>query len=53
MTEQFLRELTEKHDVTDSLLLVDGASWLQATLCALSLRFQHVTGQPECCRTAT
>jgi len=31
MTEQFLRELTKKRDVTVSLLLVDGAPWLQYT----------------------
>jgi transposase-like protein len=43
LTTQFLQELTEKHDVTDSLFLVDGAPWLQAALFDLNLRFQHLT----------
>jgi len=43
LTKQFLQELAEKHDVADSLFLVDGAPWLQAALFNLSLRFQHVT----------
>jgi len=43
LTKQFLQELTEKHDVADSLFLVDGAPWLQAALFQLELRFQHVT----------
>ena len=30
LTRQFLQELAEKHDVADSLFLVDGAPWLQA-----------------------
>ena len=43
LTKQFLAELREKHDVADSLFLVDGAPWLQTALFELSLRFQHVT----------
>ncbi|SEO29761.1 putative transposase, partial [Halorientalis persicus] len=29
LTERFLRELKQKHDVAESLFLVDGAPWLQ------------------------
>jgi transposase-like protein len=43
LTKQFLQELAEKHDVVDSLFLVDDAPWLQVALFELSLRFQHVT----------
>jgi len=43
LTKQFLQELTEKHDVADSLFLVDGALRLQTALHQLRLRFQHVT----------
>jgi len=43
LDKQFLQELTEKHDVVDSLFLVDGPPWLQAALFKLSLRFQYVT----------
>jgi transposase-like protein len=43
LTKRFLRELTEKPAVGDSLFLVDGAPWLQAALHQLQLRFQHVT----------
>ncbi|MEA5385794.1 IS6 family transposase [Haloarculaceae archaeon H-GB11] len=43
LSQQFLRELTAKHDVENSLFLVDGAPWLHAALHRLSLRFQHVT----------
>jgi putative transposase len=43
LTKQFLQELAEKHDIADSLFLVDGTPWLQAALFELSLRFQHVT----------
>jgi transposase-like protein len=42
LTKQFLQEFTEKHDIADSLFLVDDAPWLQAALFELSLRFQHV-----------
>jgi len=43
LTERFLSELREKHDVADALFLVDGAPWLQAALHRYNLRFQHVT----------
>jgi len=43
LTKQFLQELAEKHDIADSLFLVDGVPWLQAALFELLLRFQHVT----------
>ena len=43
LTERFLRELREKHDIADALFLVDGAPWLQAALHRYNLRFQHVT----------
>jgi len=42
LTKQFLRELAQKHNIADSLFLVDGAPWLHAALFELSLRFQHV-----------
>lgn len=42
LTKHFLQELVEKHDVDESLFLVDGAPWLQAALAQLGLRFQHV-----------
>jgi putative transposase len=49
LTKQFLQELLEKHDVADSLFLVDGAPWLQAALFQHNLRFQHVThGNRNC-----
>lgn len=39
LTERFLRELREKHDVADTLFLVDGVQWLQAALHRYNLRF--------------
>ena len=39
----FLQELREKHQIDDSLILVDGAPWLQAACHHLGLRFQHET----------
>ena len=43
LTKIFLQELTEKHDVSDAVFLVDGAPWLKAALYDFNLRFQHVT----------
>jgi transposase-like protein len=43
LTKLFLRELREKHDIEDSLFLIDGALWLKAALFEERLRFQHVT----------
>lgn len=43
LTEMFLTELTEKHDVDDAVFLVDSASWLQAALHRVGLRFRHET----------
>ncbi len=43
LTELFLRELREKHDVTDAVFLVDSAPWLQAALHRHGLRFQTET----------
>jgi transposase-like protein len=43
LTKQFLQELREKYNLADILFLVDDASWLQAALFELSLRFQHAT----------
>jgi putative transposase len=39
-TRMFLRELTEKHNVEDSLFLVDGAKHLQTALRRSGLRFR-------------
>jgi len=39
-TEMFLRELAEKHDVDDTLFLVDGAQHLQTALRRVGLRFR-------------
>jgi putative transposase len=39
-TEMFLRELAEKHDVDDSLFLVDGAHHLRTALRRAGLRFR-------------
>ena len=36
LTKQFLTELREKHDVADSLFLVDSAPWLKAALFELN-----------------
>jgi len=43
VTEMFLRELAEKHDVDDAEFLVDGAPWLQAGLFELGIHFRHET----------
>jgi len=43
MTEIFLHELRQKHDVEDALFLVDGAPWLQTALDRHGLRFRHET----------
>jgi putative transposase len=40
LTEIFLRELRQKHDVENSVFLVDGANHLRAALHRASLRFQ-------------
>ena len=40
LTEIFLRELRQKHDIEDALFLVDGANHLQAVLHRAGLRFQ-------------
>jgi len=40
LTEMFLRELREKHDVENSVFLVDGAQHLQTALRRAGLRFQ-------------
>jgi len=40
LTEIFLRELRQKHDVEDAVFLVDGASHLHAALQRAGLRFQ-------------
>ena len=37
----FLRELTEKHEINDSLFLVDGAQHLQTALRRSGLRFRY------------
>ena len=42
LTEQFLRELCEKHDVSDAVFLVDHAKHLAAALRQSGLRFQPV-----------
>ncbi len=41
LTERFLRELTEKHDVEDAVFLVDGAHHLQTALRRRRLRFRY------------
>ncbi|ELZ16918.1 transposase [Natrinema thermotolerans DSM 11552] len=41
MTERFLQELTEKHDVEDAVFLVDGAQHLQTALRRHGLRFRY------------
>jgi putative transposase len=43
LSEIFLKELQEKHDVSDAVFLVDGAPWLQTALRRHGLRFQHET----------
>ena len=41
LTETFLRELREKHDVSDAVFLVDGARHLQTALHRAGLRFRY------------
>jgi len=41
LTEIFLRELREKHDVSDAVFLVDGARHLQTALRPSGLRFRY------------
>ncbi len=41
LTEQFLRILTEKHDLDDTVFLVDGAKHLQTALRRSGLRFRY------------
>ncbi|QHS16170.1 IS6 family transposase [haloarchaeon 3A1-DGR] len=41
LTEIFLRELREKHDVDDALFLVDDADWLQTALQRHGLNFRY------------
>jgi transposase-like protein len=43
LTELFLAELREKHQVDDAVFPVDGAPWLQAACHRHGLRFQHET----------
>ncbi|WP_188879762.1 IS6 family transposase [Halarchaeum nitratireducens] len=42
LTQQFLRELREKHDVSDAVFLVDHAQHLAAALHRAGLRFQTI-----------
>ena len=41
LTEHFLQELREKHDVENAVFLVDGAKHLHAALHRVGLRFQY------------
>ncbi|WP_226483336.1 IS6 family transposase [Natrinema amylolyticum] len=41
LTERFLQELTEKHDIDDAVFLVDGAKHLQTALRRSGLRFRY------------
>ncbi|WP_126664399.1 IS6 family transposase [Haloterrigena salifodinae] len=41
LTERFLRELTEKHNLDDAMVLVDGAKHLQTALRQAGLRFRY------------
>ncbi|UHQ98736.1 IS6 family transposase (plasmid) [Natrinema zhouii] len=41
LTERFLHELTEKHDLDDAVFLVDGAKHLQTALRRAGLRFRY------------
>ncbi|SFC60035.1 Transposase (or an inactivated derivative) [Halobiforma haloterrestris] len=41
LTERFLRELIEKHDVENAVFLVDGAQHLQTALRRRGLRFRY------------
>ena len=42
LTQQFLRELHEKHDVSDAVFLVDYAQYLATALRRAGLRFQTI-----------
>ena len=42
LTQQFLRELREKHDVSDAVFLVDYIQHLSAALRRAGLRFQTI-----------
>ncbi|MFB1066854.1 IS6 family transposase [Natrinema sp. H-ect4] len=41
LTERFLQEITEKHDLDDAVFLVDGAKHLQTALRRSGLRFRY------------
>ena len=41
LTERFLREFTEEHDIDDAVFLVDGAKHLQTALRRSGLRFRY------------
>jgi transposase-like protein len=43
VTQMFLNELDEKHDIRDAEFFVDGAPWLQAGLFELDVHFHHET----------
>lgn len=43
LSEIFLSELRDKHQVDNAIFLVDGAPWLHAALRRHGLRFQHET----------
>jgi putative transposase len=43
LTKMFLRELKEKHTITDAEFFVDGAPWLHAGLFELGMHFRHET----------
>ena len=52
LTQQFLQELREKHDVSDAVFLVDYAKHLAAALRQAGLRFpDDVPWKSGCCRT--
>lgn len=42
-SEQFIAELLEKHDLEDTVFLVDGAPWLHAALDRFSCGWRHET----------
>ncbi|MWV40670.1 IS6 family transposase [Natrialba sp. INN-245] len=41
LTEMFLAELMEKHDVEDAIFLIDSATWLNAALHRRGLEFRY------------
>ncbi|WP_042661832.1 IS6 family transposase [Haloferax sp. ATB1] len=43
LTQSFLADLCEKHDVEDAVFLVDRGPWLHAALHRLGLTFRHET----------